>query len=519
MNLIELILCIFTLLIWSTSSSLVYQFTSSSNININISYFIIISISLIIFSLLSLNKENIEILKKISKIDFIKLGITGFLALFIYPKLYFSGIAGANVLKANILNYFWPIFAFFISFWVNKKKAKKIEILSMVLAFLGAYFVMLVHEKGYNINSFYNKYAVLSFIGAFVYGLYTAIINWSLPNINTGNGTKIQIDPMLRMFIMILIVYIINIPFALKDIIFNYNYTLNSIYNIINKKEILFPLLWYSIVNFSFAHFIWNKLNAVENITKTASLAFLTPLLSTLILAYQSKAEYNLNFVIGLLFIEISIIINYREKINSINFTIIGAILHFIILQILPLNSKNNIWNDNAKFFLEVIVTLFSIYYGFVMSRVTSEYKEFVSLIDKIVVYKKNHSIDNKAFNEIEEYILSTRSLTNIDYEVSPIIFYDKLPKNLNREDIITISNFYFPLLRKRNHALFINEWLILGLLSLFIVFLCFYIRDGQFITDFITCLVFSALSLCLLSLYDYECKKTKLIKELLLVQ
>lgn len=504
--------CVIVLLIWSSSSALVSFFGKAGN-PITLSG-MVVTISLIIFtSIILFRKNNREIIKKMKMKEACKLILPAILGIFLYPIAYFTGISGASPIKANILNYLWPLIGYIVSRLILKfKKNTKMkikEIASIFLAMFGAYIVMCFN--GNAIFSFARDeigYILVAFLGSAFYGIYTAIIDVSSPKILV-NSQEEKMPAHIRMFIMLIIAEIFHIIIFLVMVIIKPEIINETLINIFDKKSIL-SFLTYSIFNYSLAHFLWNKINTNENIHITINNAFYIPFISTLILSYTTGTEIGIYSTIGLILIVVSTIINNLQFINSINATFIGSLVLFMFMGLSPVNNNETI-NQNAKFFLEIIIALYSIYYGFILNRVVSEYKEFEKIIDKIRLKKKSNS-NNQVVASIEKLFTENKRKQKKDKKNLVKLIAES---ELSLDNDTTIIQNYVLLDRYYNHALSVSEWIITLILSIAIVILCFIIRDNSILSSFVVLAIGSSICLCVSTLYEYEKKKHTAIAEL----
>lgn len=518
----DFMLCLMVLAIWSSSSSLVSIFMRSSNALVIAG--IVISISFFFLSVQLINKARRKFIFSFRLKDYTKLILPAILGLFLYPILYFCGIGGTSPIKANVLNYLWPLIAFITSNVLFKKKIRAIEFCAVLLAAIGGYIVMfstnMVIKGTVRLDWSEYKYIVMALLGAFFYGIYSAIIEYFTPKIGEKspyyNSTKCPNNYMpasVRIYIMIFISFILYIPLFIALFLFYPDEIFKSINYIIVNKSSLFAILFYSIVNYTLAHFLWNKVNIGNNISVTSGMAYFIPLSSTIILSYTSDISIGLAPSIGLTLIVFSIIINNRQHLNSINCTFVGFVILTLLSFFTPL-FKDTSEIELAKFFLEIIIALFSIYYGFVMNRVISDFKEFEKLIDKLTLYKTQlSSKEQKKFASLEKILLESKKSSpkreHIEFRKTIHKFFSKnlLKKN---HDIIEC---YYLLYRCSNHALETSEWLIIIILSLLIIVLSFIIRNSGLLSNIIAIAIGSTVCLCVSTLYEYELKKSKLLK------
>lgn len=514
------ILCFLVLTIWSSSSSLVAVFTKNSNPLILAG--IITIVSSLILSLQFVRSSCRRMLRLLKLRDLCKLFLPALLGMFLYPISYFIGISGSSAIKANVLNYLWPLIAFVASGIFKKQSFVKSEILAMFLSVVGGYIVLFFNNS--NNLSFVSSdyfYAIIALLGALFYGFYTAIIGLFCPKIKVGGATEVGKDEILlpanlRIYIMVSFSALLHILIIIIHLIVCPDFFVNTVVNIFATNKTTLCLIVYSIINFTLAHFLWNKLNTDVNVALTSSMAFLIPLASTIVLSITSKETIGFAPSFGLVFIVISIIINNRKHINSINATFVGIIIMFMLTGIVPIIKEIAII-ENSKFFLEIIIALYSIYYGFVMSRVISDYKEFEALIDVISTNKRYLSCDNQGkLSQLEKHLIELKNSKESFYLQFSEQIVTLIPKDIDEEKRVFLEDKYYQLYRRSNHALSISEWLVVLILSVLILVLCFVVREGTVLSNLIVISIGAAISLCVSSLYEYEVKKNVLLNSLI---
>lgn len=514
------VLCVLVLAIWSSSSSLVSVFTKNSNPLLLAS--IVTIISSIILSLQLINPKYRKMLCSLKLRELCKLFFPALLGLFLYPIAYFIGISGSSAVKANVLNYLWPLIAFVTSGMLNKHRFVKSEIFAMLLSTVGGYIVLCFNnsDKLSFVSTDYS-YAMVALLGAFFYGIYTSTIGLFCPLITDNSSEKeknmVPLPANLRIFIMVSFSAIIHLMVIIIYLIIKPESLINTIANVLATSKTTLSLIIYSVVNFTLAHFLWNKLNTSANVALTASMAFLIPLASTIVLSITSNETIGFAPSFGLVFIVVSIIINNRKHINSINATFVSIIIMFMLTGIVPFIDTPEII-DNSKFFLEIIIALYSIYYGFVMSRVISEYKEFETLIDVISINKRNLSKTNQEkLSKIEKKLLELKKHNKEEQYVG---FSEQIvmliPQDVSEEKRELLENRYYQLYRCSNHALSISEWLVVLILSMLILVLCFVVRESTLLSNLVVVSIGATICLCVSSLYEYEVKKSVLLSELI---
>lgn len=503
------IYCIITLLIWSSSSAIVSIFTK--NCNPFVVFFFVITISFLFQTTKLLRPRFRTEITKFSTKEIKKLFIPALLGLTIYPITYFLGINGSSPLKANILNYLWPVIAFVTSFIIQRKKPTLIDSLSIIFAVLGGVIVLTLSAP-LKQEAFYAKdivYGIYALIGAFSYGIYTGIIHNFIPSYVIDKQT-LPMSASHRLFFMTLISFLVCIPLIIILEINNSNSIGDTILTLIENRTQLFAIIFYSLINFTLAHTLWNKINASNHITITANTAYIIPLLSTIILSITTKQHLNTSPLFGFFLIIFSLIISNYKYLNSINITFISIIIFLFIDRITPFTNNTELINS-SKFYLEILIAMYSIFYGFLLNRINSEYLKFLRKVDDIshaitIITLSSKNSDTCLLINLKTWLRS------IDHQNNE---YRKLPDNIatqifelpNTEDRSYIFNSILAYTRCGKHLLSIIEFFIIILLTIFIIVLCFIIRSNNLLSICVSILICCTVILCLSLIYEYERK------------
>lgn len=490
--------------IWSTSAFLVSKFTPGTNPFVTAGLVVITSsVIQIIFML----KTDHTFFRKI-KFHMIKsLFFPGLCGLFLYPIFFFLGMSTTEPTKANITNYLWPLIAGIIYQWGNNQDVKTKDLICLATSFLGAILVLVLHNEP-NILYIFNPfdYGVLwALIGAICYGIYSGIIKKHIPILDPV--LKTEMTASQRMLIMTCTSAILFIISYFIMLIIGKGSEISCTCSVIfsNKDTVLFFIL-YAVLNFTIAHWIWNMLNYGNSATRIANTAYLIPVLSTIFLTWWGKQPLGIPSAIGLCLIVTSLVISNYRHLNSVIFTFTSIFIFILLDSLLPTtDNQNNDLFSNAQFFLETVIAMFAIYYGFVLNRVVSDVKEYEKTLYEIDYSKillndqfpdKLPSILKKG-DEWEENLKSATQSLSCDekYKVC--------------ETISNISNL-------PRSILSIAEWVVLLLLSLSIFGLCAIIRTDIVWMKLITLSVCVSICLCGSILIEQE-KKYRTIKESIL--
>lgn len=358
-------------ILWSTSSAIVVKFGGmfppfqSATLVISISAF---------FSIIFFILKDPKVLKNIIAFDLknkFYLGLIGFFGFFLYPIFYFKGLHSNYPLEANVINYFWPIVGISLGFFLKIEKVTLKKILGILLGFLGVLITMssLTNNNNILINLSFRHVSIYIFaaLGAISYGVYTAL--FKKHNIEYKNSNIIDIRSKFLFFLMI------SLLFHILFNIINFT-TVNQflIFEKINIENIIY-LFIYAIFNFSIAYFCWAYALEKLPLSHVTIMAFIIPAFSTIILVFWNNIKININSIYGLVLITSGLYIHQDHKRYitplagmCISFVIFSLLTFFVRLDINP-NENMNIIN-----FLAVLVAIFSILVGFILSRVIKQF-------------------------------------------------------------------------------------------------------------------------------------------------
>lgn len=512
MKLKDSLLCILVFCIWSTSSSLVSKFIPNTNPLIVSA--IIVTLSLIFLTIvLWFGNKLQEIYNRYSVRELLRLILPSILGIYLYPILYFIGIDGASPIKSNVINYLWPLIAFIAVTVLNKKKLIRTEIIAIFLASCGGFIILCFPSNSLITFSMKDSSAVFSaFFGAVSYGIYTAIIDRFTPTDKNG----IPMPAIQRIYVMMCIAFFFHcISFTVTKIV-NPQSIEDTFTVIVNSKISTLSLLFYSILNFSIAHFLWNKINTAENVLLTSSMAFLIPFASTIVLATTTNKSIGFTPTIGLLLIIGAILLNNIKHINSINATFAGSTLIILLIGITPHTIPVSA-QKTACYFLEIIIALYSIYYGFLLNRISNDYKEFEKTIHLIILKLDNVNYI-QAYNEILKTIIYKvrihKDSSETKYKLIDAPIRIKSTTSNKKADF---AELYTKLCRFANYNLSLSEWCVIIILATTIIILSFFVKTNDVISFISIWIIGTSVILCVATLFEFEQKKKQLFNEFLI--
>lgn len=274
---------------WSTSSiaiKILGTNLTSMKITTGITFFATIGL----FLILSFQKK-LSLLKKYTIKDLFKIFLLGFIGIFLYNIFFNEAIVLLPAQEANTINYTWPIMIMIFAIPLLKEKFNLYKLIAITLSFLG---VIIIITKG-NLVDFelHNiKGAVLAICAAICYGLFSVL------------AKKFDYDRTTSTFI-----YFFS-SFILCLFITNFNFPT------INLKEIVL-LSWLGIFTEALTCITWALALKYGNTAKISNLAFLTPIIATILTVIILKEQIHLYFILGLILILSGIVI--QSKIDMKN--------------------------------------------------------------------------------------------------------------------------------------------------------------------------------------------------------
>ncbi|WP_428025778.1 aromatic amino acid exporter YddG [Arcobacter sp.] len=282
------ILGLLTIFLWSTLA----LFTVYSG---NIPPFELLSISFFIASIIGLlmlkkQKRSLSSLKDIP----LKAYIIGVSGLFGYHFFYFLAIKNAPAVEANLLNYLWPLLIVLFSAFLPNEKLKWFHIVGTILALLGA-FLLVLKDGSLEFDSKYTLGYLFALIAALIWSSYS-VISKTLTHVPTFAVTGFCIITAVFSFI--------------AHLIFEQTITPNLV-------ELLAAVML-GLGPVGGAFYLWDFALKNGDIKILGSLAYLAPLLSTLILVLVGVSKMTTSIAFACLFIILGSIISSKQYLKII---------------------------------------------------------------------------------------------------------------------------------------------------------------------------------------------------------
>jgi hypothetical protein len=174
-----------------------------------------------------------------------------------------------------------------------------------------------------------------------------------------------------------------------------------------------------------------------------------------------------------------------------------------------------------SKNYLTVLITLFSIIYGFLLNRLIGNYNQLNSLINKSMVYIE--SLNEKEKGEMATFLkkcLENREQSAENNTCEKISYLSSLTRKQLESELKNIHRpltDVFNIISLSKESISLGQWITISLLSLIIVSFSFVARENNFLSSYVitVTLCLSVLS-CFIVLVEYTKKRNLLIKEYL---
>jgi drug/metabolite transporter (DMT)-like permease len=271
-------------LLWGSIPAVVKLLLSSLN-----SFQILLLITLfatICLFIIVIIQQKLDFIKKYTAKDYCQLALLGFIGVFLYHVLLFTGLTFAPAQEAFIINYTWPIWvAVFAVIFIKEKIDIKI-ILTILLCFIGVYIVI---SKGefLTLTSFNAKGDFFALTGAISYGLFSVLV--------LKKNYEILTSMMFYFGFSFVYSLIATVSFSTIP-----TFELNEIIG----------LIWMGVFATGLAFVFWFLALKHGDIIEMSSIIFLTPFTSLIYIHFLLGEEILLFSVIGLIIIILGIFLN-----------------------------------------------------------------------------------------------------------------------------------------------------------------------------------------------------------------
>ena len=236
--------------------------------------------SVIVLFFIALIQGKIGFIKSFSKRALMQCAFLGLLNPCLYYIILFKGYDILPAQEAMVINFSWPIMIVILSIPILKQKIDIKSFLSIIVCYVG---VVVIASKGDVFSmQFENSLGV-------VYILITTVI-WSLFWLfNTKNSN----DSVVSLFL----IFLFSLPYILIITYFSDSFVVPSLKGVIGSAYIGLFEMGVSVV-------LWQSaLKISTTVSRVASLVFITPFLSLLILHFVLKEDILASTIFGVILI------------------------------------------------------------------------------------------------------------------------------------------------------------------------------------------------------------------------
>ncbi|MDB9788697.1 DMT family transporter [Candidatus Thioglobus sp.] len=236
--------------------------------------------SVIVLFFIALIQGKIGLIKSFSKRALMQCAFLGLLNPCLYYIILFKGYDILPAQEAMVINFSWPIMIVILSIPILKQKIDIKSFLSIIVCYVG---VVVIASKGDVFSmQFENSLGV-------VYILITTVI-WSLFWLfNTKNSN----DSVVSLFL----IFLFSLPYILIITYFSDSFVIPSLNGVIGSAYIGLFEMGISVV-------LWQSaLKISTTVSRVASLVFITPFLSLLILHFVLKEDILASTIFGVILI------------------------------------------------------------------------------------------------------------------------------------------------------------------------------------------------------------------------
>jgi len=237
--------------------------------------------------------RKLDVIKKYNIKDYCQFALLGFIGVFLYHVLLFTGLTFAPAQEAFIINYTWPIWTVVFAVIFMKEKINVKKILAIILCFLGVYIVI---SKGefLSLTNASIKGDLFALAGAISYGFFS-VVGWK---------KNYEVFTSMMFYFGFSFVYslIITISFSTIPTI--------SFYEIIG-------LIWMGVFATGISFGFWFLALKHGDIIEMSSIVFITPFISLIYIHFLLGEEILLFSVIGLFIIIFGVFLNNNWRRNN----------------------------------------------------------------------------------------------------------------------------------------------------------------------------------------------------------
>ena len=242
--------------------------------------------SAIVLFFITLIQGKLNLIKDFSRSDLLRCAFLGLLNPCLYYIILFKGYDILPAQEAMVINFSWPIMIVILSIPILKQTIDIKSFLSIVVCYVG---VVVIASKG---DVFSMQFESPLGVG---YILFTTVI-WSLFWLfNTKNSN----DSLVSLFL----IFLFSLPYILVIVYFSNSFIIPSTKGFIGSAYIGLFEMGISVVLWQLA------LKTSTTVSRVASLVFITPFLSLLILHFVLKETILASTIFGVILICLGLIL------------------------------------------------------------------------------------------------------------------------------------------------------------------------------------------------------------------
>ena len=241
--------------------------------------------SVIVLFLITMMQDKLKLIKNFSKPDLMLCAFLGFLNPCLYYILLFKGYDILPAQEAMVINFSWPIMIIILSIPILKQKIDIKTFLAIIICYLG---VVVIASKGDVLSMHFESPLGVGYI------LITTVV-WSLFWLLNTKNTN---DSVVSLFL----IFLFSLPYIFLIAVLNDDLVIPSVRGLIGSAYIGLFEMGVSVVLWQLA------LKTSTTVSRVASLVFVTPFLSLLVLYFVLKEAILPSTIIGVILICLGLI-------------------------------------------------------------------------------------------------------------------------------------------------------------------------------------------------------------------
>ena len=242
--------------------------------------------SVIVLFFITLIQGKLNLIKDFSRSDLLRCAFLGLLNPCLYYIILFKGYDILPAQEAMVINFSWPVMIVILSIPILKQKIDIKSFLSIVVCYFG---VVVIASKG---SLFSMQFENLLGVG---YILMTTVI-WSLFWLFNSKNSN---DSVVSLFL----IFLFSLPYILMIFYWSDSFVIPSLKGVISSAYIGLFEMGVTVVLWQLA------LKTSTTVSRVASLVFITPFLSLLILHFVLKEDILASTIFGVMLICLGLIL------------------------------------------------------------------------------------------------------------------------------------------------------------------------------------------------------------------